>query len=88
VLVVANTNTTNRFQGEVIVDHELNPEGASYKVLYSNKTDFGQPQATTRVVDKKDGSVTIHEIDGSVTSGPARALPVDLGSTEIQILGR
>jgi glycosidase len=88
VLVVANTNTTNRFQGEVIVDHELNPEGTSYKVLYSNKMDFGQPHATTRVVDKKGGSVTIHEIDRSVTSGPARALPVDLESTEIQILVR
>jgi glycosidase len=88
VVVVANTNTTNGFQGEVIVDHELNPEGTSYKILYSNKTHSGEPHAPTAVVDKKRGSATIHEIDGSVTSGPARALPVDLQSTEIQILGR
>src|SRR5207302_7736101 len=37
VLVVANTNPTQGFQGEVIVDHELNPAGSAYKVLYSNK---------------------------------------------------
>jgi glycosidase len=88
VVVVANTNTTQGFQGEVIVDHELNPEGALYKILYSNKKDAGTSKAPGAVVDKAGGSITIHEIDGSVTSGPARVLPVNLQATEIQILGR
>jgi glycosidase len=88
VLVVAATSTTHGFQGEVILDHELNPDKASYRVLYSNKKDVGGSKAPGTVVDKPRGSVTIHEIDGSVTSGPARALPVELLATEIQILGR
>ncbi len=88
VVVVANTSTVQGFQGEVIVDHELNLQGSSYKVLYSNKTGTGSSRAPGVVVDKPRGSVTIYEIDGSLTSGPARTLPVDLQSTEIQILGR
>jgi glycosidase len=88
VIVIANTSTTQAFQGEVLVDHELNPERTAYKVLYSNKQDAGGSKAPGAVVDKPVGSVTIHEIDGSVTAGPARALPVDLQATEIQILGR
>jgi glycosidase len=88
VVVVANTSMIQEFQGEVIIDHELNPEGILYKVLYSNKKGAGGSKAPGAVVDKQWGSATIHEIDGSVTSGPARALPVDLQAMEIQILGR
>ncbi len=88
VLVVAATSTIQGFQGEVIIDHEINPEGSSYKVLYSNKKDAGGSKEPGTVVDKPGGSVTIHEIDGSVASGPARTLPVNLQPLEIQILGR
>ncbi len=84
VLVVANTNTTQGFQGEVIVDHELNPTGTAYKVLYSNKV----ARSPGGVADKPGGSVTIHELDGSTSAGPARSLAVDLQASEIQILGR
>ncbi len=88
VVVVAATDTVNGFQGEVIIDHELNPQGAAYKILYSNKQGTGGAKAPGVVVDKPAGSVTIREIDGSVTSGPVRTLPVDLQALEIQILGR
>ena len=36
VLVVANTNTEASWEGEVIVDFALNPEGTPYDVLFSN----------------------------------------------------
>jgi glycosidase len=88
VVVVAATSTTQGFRGEVIVDRQLNPPGTAYRVLYSNKEGAGGSKAPGSVTDKSAGSVTIHEIDGSVTSGPARTLPVDLEPTEVQILGR
>jgi hypothetical protein len=88
VVVVAATNAANGFRGEVIVDHELNPAGIQYRVLYSNKRAAGGAKTPGTVIDKPAGSVTIHGIDGSATTGPARTLPVDLQATEIQILGR
>lgn len=88
VIVVANFSTTQAFKGEVIVDHELNPGGTTYQVLYSNKAGAADSSAPSAVADKPAGTVTIQELDGSATSGPARSLPVDLQASEIQILGR
>lgn len=88
VVVVANTNTAQGFQGDVIVDHELNPAGSAYKILYSNKDGAGGSRPPGVVVDKAGGTVVIHELDGSTTSGPARALRIDLQPAEIQILSR
>jgi glycosidase len=88
VIVVAATSTTQSFQGEVIVDRQLNPQGTTYRVLYSNKAGVGGSKAPGSVADKPAGSVTIHEINGSVTAGPARTLPIDLEPTELQILAR
>jgi glycosidase len=88
VIAVANTNTGQGFTGEVIVDRELNPPGARFKVLFSNRIGSGGDAQPGPVVDKPQGSVTIREVDGSVTDGFARALPVQLAPMEIQILGR
>ena len=52
VVVVANTSSLQTFRGDVIVDHELNPEGTSYRLLYSNKMDAGGSKAPGAVVDK------------------------------------
>jgi glycosidase len=87
VVVVAATSTRDGFHGEVLVDRQLNPQGTAYKVLFSSKAGGGG-KAPGAVLDKPGGSVTIHELDGSVTSGPARTLPVDLAPTELQVLGR
>jgi hypothetical protein len=84
VVVIANTSTSQGFQGEVIVDRDLNPAGSQLRILYSNKT---SPNPPSTVREKAAGSVSIAEIDGSTTQGPARALSVRLQSLEIQILG-
>jgi glycosidase len=86
VLIVANTNTSQDWTGEVIVDRDLNPAGASYQVLYSNKA--AAAPAPSPVADKPAGSVEIHEVDGAVTAGPARALPLTVRAMEAQILVR
>ncbi len=92
LLVVANTNTHESWTGEVIVDRALNAVGSRYVVLFTNKalSQSGDHGGVTPepVSEKVAGKVEIHEIDGSVTSGPARALRVSLQKMEIQILGR
>lgn len=85
VVVVANTNTQQGFAGEVIVDRQLNPAGSSYRVQFSNKDAGGE---LNPVFDKPMGSVSITEVDGSVTNGPARSLGVRLQPIEIQVLRR
>jgi hypothetical protein len=85
VLVVANCNTQAGWAGQVIVDADLNPPGTPYHILYSNT---GSPAPAGSVLDKPAGSVEIHEVDGTVTAGPARALPVQLQAMELQVLRR
>jgi hypothetical protein len=85
IVVVANTSAAQDFRGEVIVDHALNPEGAAYEILYSNKA---APRAPGSVTTKAAGALRIEEPDGRVTGGPARAVGVELGPMEVQILQR
>lgn len=89
VLMVANTSTTNVFSGEVIVDLALNPIGAQYQIVYSNKAfRAGGPSggAPISVLAKSAGAVSIREVNGAVTTGPAHAVAVNLEPMEIQIL--
>ncbi len=85
VLVVANTQTDGSFSGEVIVDAILNPDQVPYTILFSN---HNQTQPPGMVTINVGGSVTIHDVDGQQTSGPARVLPVRLHPMEVQILRR
>jgi glycosidase len=88
VVTVANTNTRQGLTVEVIVDHQLNPAGTAYQVLFSNKTGQGGAAAPGRITEKPKGSVEIHEVDDTVTDGPIRVMPVTLQPMEVQILGR
>jgi len=85
ILVVANCNTAASWTGEVIVDFSLNPPGSTYEVLFTNKPGAAAPGP---VVERSAGSVEIQEVNGSITNGPARVLPVTLQEMEIQILGQ
>jgi glycosidase len=85
VVVVGNTNTQGSFSGEVIVDFNINGANPAYRVLYSNKGKTGT--VTPPLNFKPAGGVSIHEVDGSISNGPARSLSVILDAQEIQILG-
>jgi glycosidase len=85
IVVVANTNTLDGWTGQVIIDLSLNPKNTAYTVLFSNKAN---PDAPGPVVEKPSGSVEITEVDGSITHGPIRVLPVNLHPMELQILGK
>ena len=90
VLVVANTHTQSGWAGDVIVDSSLNPLGMAYEIVFTNKTTgtgkAGGRAAQETVVEKAAGSVEIHEVNGTVTHGPARVLRVTLQNMELQIL--
>lgn len=92
VVVAANTSTEAAWTGEVLIDRALNPVGARYEVAFTNKIfmlDGGHGGATPGpVLEKSAGHVEIHEVDGAVTAGPARALRVSLEPMEFQILSR
>jgi glycosidase len=85
IVIAANTSTEREWSGELIVDFALNPEGVKYQLIWSNKTAAGQ---TSSVTGKTAGQVEIHEADGAISRGPARALRVRLQPMELQILGR
>ncbi|MBL6749759.1 MAG: alpha-amylase [Nevskia sp.] len=82
VLVIANTGTQADFAGYAIVDSKLSPAGAQLRLLYSNK-----PAPLGPGVVQSAAGLEIHEVDGSVSDGPACILPVHLSTTEIQVLG-
>lgn len=83
VVAIANTNTQSNFVGSVIIDSNLNPIGLEFKILFSNKTKPTVPEPVGST-----GKAEIYEVDGGVSSGPVRVLPVTLKPMEIQILGR
>ena len=82
VVVIANTNTQAGFSGFVIIDANLNPSGTQLALLFSNKDSAQKPGLVLST-----GAVEIHEVDGSISGGPARVVPVNLGPMEIQMLG-
>ena len=83
VLVVANTNTTQSFVGEVVVDMALNADHDKIERLFSNKA---EPQDPSRVVAKAAGTVEIHAPNGTITNGPVLVVAVSLKPMEAQIL--
>ena len=81
VVAIANTNTQSDFVGSVIIDSNLNPMGMEFKILFSNKTNPTAPEAVV-----SNDKAEIHEVDGEVSIGPVRVLPVKLKPMEIQLL--
>jgi glycosidase len=85
VVVVANTNTDKGQDQtvDVIIESALNEVGATYRMLYSNKVNPTLPGPI-----RQTGSVTVHEVDGSIGHGPLLVLRVTVQPMEVQILGR
>lgn len=81
VLVIANANTQGDFQGYVLVDFFINQEGEQFHVLNDAGALAPQPVATR-------SGLEISEIDGGMTTGPARMIRVSLRPMEVQILAK
>lgn len=81
VLVVANTNTQGDFHGHVLVDFFTNNDGEQFRVLNEPGVLAAGP------VETRSG-LEIHEIDGGVTTGPARMIRASLKPMEVQVLAK
>jgi hypothetical protein len=80
VLIVANTNTSRRFQGWVVVDLDLGRSTPTMQVAYSN---VGTPgKGTVQVFPQ----ARFYKDDGTVDTTSTAALFVTLAPMEIQIL--
>jgi glycosidase len=82
VIVVANTGTQTNFQGHVLIDFFIHEDGEQFRVL----NDSGAA-ATPGLVETRAG-LEIREIDGGVTTGPARMIRTSLSPMEVQILAK
>lgn len=83
VLAVINTNITNKWTGEVLVDFALNASSPSWRVLFSNMTKEMKELTTHKI-----SQAMVQKISGERLFGPVRVLPVVLDPMEIQILKR
>jgi hypothetical protein len=68
----------------VIVDAILHPAGSRFVLAFSNRAGAAQPQPVVEL--GRNRPLTIHEVDGGVSHGPAHALHVSLQAREAQIL--
>jgi hypothetical protein len=84
-VVAANTSLTQTQQLDVILEVLLSSAGDKFNVLYSNQS---VPQSPAPVRVAPQGSVTVHEVDGSIGTGPLHVIRVNLRPLEVQILRR
>jgi hypothetical protein len=59
----------------------LSQENTNYRVLYGNQEGPVVPSPV-----RKTGTVTVHEVDGTIGNGPLHVIRVTLRPLEIQIL--
>ncbi len=81
VVVIANTHSTQGFQGYVLVDQFLHATGDHFRVLNNPAAHAPGP------VEIRSG-LEIREIDGGITTGPAAMIRVDMNPMGVQILAR
>lgn len=85
VLVVANTSTTQSWQGQVIVDSVVNALDTKFAIRFTNKIDHDGLEPR-RVGEGKRGQVRIQEVKGGIGTGPIKYVRVELEPMEIQVL--
>jgi glycosidase len=79
ILVAINTNISDKWDGDVVVDFALNSASPYWQMLYSN----AGPEADRK--SEMRSETAIHKINGEWHFGPVRALPLTLDAMEIQI---
>jgi glycosidase len=90
ILIVINTNVANPWEGDVVIDYDLNspdPSGKMppWQILYSNL----DPKKKGMPVEiRSSGNAVIQKVNGNKSQGSVRMLPVPLMPMEMQILKR
>jgi hypothetical protein len=84
IIVAANASTSDA-SVELIIDQGLSRPGDVYRTLFANQSEPVEPGP---VIRHEAGTVEVHEVDGSLGTGPLHAIRVTLRSMEAQIIGR
>jgi len=82
ILIVANTSVSSVWEGDVLVDYDLNARSSCFDLLYCNH------EAATElpIVDKSGSRVSVQMENGATTTGPVRIVHLRMNPMEIQIL--
>ncbi|HEY4360570.1 MAG TPA: alpha-amylase family glycosyl hydrolase [Bryobacteraceae bacterium] len=81
VLIAANTSTTQQSSFDAIIEIQLSRPGDPFQILYSNQPAPVAPQPV-----RAASNVSVHEVDGSLGTGPLHTVRVTLLPLEVQIL--
>ncbi len=82
VLIVANTSVSSVWEGDVLVDYDLNARTKVFDLLFCNH----DAAIEVPVVDKSNIKTVVSMDDGSIVSGMARVIRLRMNPMEIQIL--
>lgn len=82
ILVVANTSVHSVWEGHVLVDYDLNARTPCYDLLYCNH----DAATEAHLVENPDKKSSVLLEDGTISTGPTRAVKIKMNPMEIQIL--
>jgi len=82
IVIVANTSVSADWEGDVLIDYDLNARSRFYDLLYCNH----EVSKEVAVLDKTNRKAVVQLEDGSVNSGPVRVIHLKMKPMEIQIL--
>jgi len=82
IVIAANTSVSSVWEGDVIIDYDLNARTKSFDLLYCNHDAAHE----IPVIDKTNQKSIVQIEDGSVTTGPVRVIRLKMNPMEIQIL--
>ncbi len=81
-LIAVNTSVSSVWEGDVLVDYDLNARTRVFDLLYCNH----DAATEVPVVDKTGSKTLVNMEDGTTHSGPTRVVRLRMNPMEIQIL--
>lgn len=82
VVIAANTSVSSVWEGDILVDYDLNARTKVFDLLYCNH----EAQAGVQVVEKSKSKTVVQTEDGTEHAGPTRSIHIKMNPMEIQIL--
>ncbi|MEI8132513.1 MAG: alpha-amylase family glycosyl hydrolase [Leptolinea sp.] len=82
VVIVANTSVSTLWEGDILVDYDLNARAKIFDLLYCNH----ESKAEVQVVEKSKSKTIVQTEDGMERAGSTRAIHLKMNPMEIQIL--
>ena len=82
VLIVANTSVSSVWEGDVLVDYDMNAHTQCFELLYCNH----EAASEIPVKNNTGHKSSVQMDDGTLSTGPTRTVRLKMNPMEIQIL--